>query len=367
MGILSLATEFIFGFIALAAFVLLIVFWNKFSRENFRFIAARVSIIVFINVFVLATIGIAVNRYGDFYATWSDLFGIKQNYAAVALAPKNVSLITPEEVAKADRTPDGALIFKKVITGEKSRISDYVYVVASPTLAKAMMAGQGLGAFPNYQVEELFSGFPGVPQTWIGSLDGIHTLSLLDKQGKIPPTLAIIPSINVVPRTDTECLDIPKIGDVETWLTADMFTFMHSFVGIDSRPWNVFGYSTGGRCAAEVAVRHPDLYRNAVVLAGYFQPQISLKISNQDKANLMQKYDIVNTAKSRFSNPPILIIYSSQDRYSFNQMKIFTSAVKGYLATPIITIPQGGHNIQVWKPYVGSGFIWAATGIRRLN
>ena len=157
------------------------------------------------------------------------------------------------------------------------------------------------------------------------------------------------------------------MADVETWLTNDMFTFMTKFVGIDARPWNVFGYSTGGWCAAEVALRHPDLYKSAVVLAGYFQPQFATKLTVAAKATLTQKYDLVKTAKSTFSNPPILIIYSSQDRFSFDQMKKFTSAVKGYVSTPIITIPQGGHNIQVWKPYIGSGFIWSATGEIKLN
>jgi hypothetical protein len=367
MGILSLFTEVVFGVVALTAFVVLLIFWHKLSVHNFRNIFIRVSAILFINIFVLSAIGIGLNRYGDFYSSWSDLVGIQQNYKSVAIAPKDVALVTQHQIDRADKTADGALIFKEVITGENSKVSNFVYVAASPSVVKVLKEGKPLSSISNYQVEELFSGYPGVPQTWIGSLGAIHTMSQLDLAGQIPPTIAVIPDINIIPHEDTECLNIPNVADVETWITGDMYSFMQKFIGIDSRQWSVFGYSTGGWCAAEVAMRHPDMYKNAVVLAGYFQPQFATKVEKKTRALLSTQYDLISLAKNQFNNPPMMIIYSTQDRGSFREMKYFTSAVKGYVSTPIITIPQGGHNIQVWKPYVGSALLWSATGKIKLQ
>ena len=83
-GILSFSTEVIFGVIAFLTLLVLVIGWNKLSGKKFRHIFARVFIIIFIQIFILASIGIGLNRYGEFYASWGELFGTKSNLAAIA-------------------------------------------------------------------------------------------------------------------------------------------------------------------------------------------------------------------------------------------------------------------------------------------
>jgi S-formylglutathione hydrolase FrmB len=251
------------------------------------------------------------------------------------------------------------LIFREVIKGEQSKISDVVYVVLPPKIAMQMEANPASPSVgSDYQVVELFPGYPGVPQTWIGSMAGITTLENLENSGAVQNTIAIIPAINVSPGVDTECLNFVGGAQVENWLTHDMRTFATKFIGIDNRPWSSFGYSTGGWCATEVAIRHPDLYNSAVSLAGYFKPLFSAGINKREKRSLQGEYDLISTLKKAPTSVRLMIIASKKDKFTNLAAKNFMSAANGLIPIRYVPIPIGGHNTNVWKPFVATAFQW---------
>ena len=182
----------------------------------------------------------------------------------------------------------------------------------------------------------------------------------MEAANKIPPTVLVIPAINVVAGLDTECLNIPGTANVETWLTQDMKIFAQKFIGLDDRKWSTFGYSTGGWCSAEVAVRHPDQYNMAISLAGYYKPNFAVGLTSQERATLTKEYDLVAILQSETSTLKMLGIYSGQNDSETRNMKNFRDQVGSTLNLKTIEIPTGGHNIQVWKPYVYTGFEWLA-------
>jgi hypothetical protein len=301
--------------------------------------------------------GVTINRSGEFYSSWSDLFGAQGQYQKIALSPTDLAQISVEEIHSAKKTNGGSLIFRKVIKGAASGIANVVYVVASPKVAKSLeSSAHSIGN--SYQVVELFPGTPGVPQTWIGTLDGITTMEDLENNGKIPPTIAVIPAINVQPGHDTECLDFAFGAHVETWVTKDMKTFMQTFMGIDNRLWSSFGYSTGGWCAAEVAVLHQDQYSEGVSLAGYFKPLLSVGLSKREKSYLNSKYDLISHLKHGPRNTKLMIIASLKDRFANSAAQKFMQSANVLIPIKYIPIPSGGHNIKVWKPFIASGFLW---------
>ncbi|MEI6217173.1 MAG: alpha/beta hydrolase-fold protein [Actinomycetes bacterium] len=358
LALINFSTELFFWFLALGALVLVVIFWPKLAKTSFRHIFIRVSSLILIQVLIVVSAGITINRSGNFYESWGDLFGSKKNLAKIAISPTALSAISPKDLATATRTKGGSLIFKEVITGAKSKVSDYVYVVASPTISKLLLAKNSTGIGTNYQVVELFPGYPGVPQTWIGTLGGITTMENLENAGQIKPTIAIIPAINVVAGQDTECLNYVGGAQVETWLTADMKTLAKNFIGIDDRLWSSFGYSTGGWCAAEVAVRHPEQYGQAISLAGYFEPTFAIGINKRERNFLSNKYNLIKTFKANPSNLKMLTIASKRDRYSYFSTKRFIAESAQFISVKFDEIPNGGHNIKVWKPYVTTGFLW---------
>src|ERR1035437_1039428 len=170
--LLSLSTEIFFWVVTVAIIICTVIFWHKFSIHKWQNIFARFSLIIAIQCLALASMGVTINRSGEFYNSWSDLFGAQGQYQKIALNPSTLSVISAKDLASATRTHGGSLIFREVIRGAKSRIANVVYVVASPTLASEL-EGPSHSIGSTYQVVELFPGSPGVPQTWIGTLDGI--------------------------------------------------------------------------------------------------------------------------------------------------------------------------------------------------
>ena len=137
-----------------------------------------------------------------------------------------------------------------------------------------------------------------------------------------------------------------------------MKAFATKFIGIDNRPWSSFGYSTGGWCAAEVAIRHPDLYNSAVSLAGYFKPLFSAGINKREKNFLQGKYDLIATLKKVPTSVHLMIIASKKDKFTNLAANNFMSAASGLIPIRYVPIPIGGHNTNVWKPFVSTAFEW---------
>lgn len=64
LSITELSTEILFAIIAIALVAVKVIYWNKFGIHNFRNIFMRITLIVLINVFTVAAIGIGLNRMG---------------------------------------------------------------------------------------------------------------------------------------------------------------------------------------------------------------------------------------------------------------------------------------------------------------
>ncbi len=365
-GILGRGTEVLLWLATLSALVATVFYWHKVATHNFRNVFIRVSAIFLIQFLFVGSLGIELNKFGNFYASWSDLLGLNNDLSKVAISPQALASISASDVRNARRTPNGSLIFKEIITGATSKVSDHVYVVTSPSISKIFESSISPQLPTNYQVVELFPGYPGVPETWIGTLHGIETMEKMELAGQIPPTIAIIPAINVVRGLDTECLNIPGTSQVETWLTADMKSFAQKFIGIDDRKWTSFGYSTGGWCAAELAIRHTAQYGQAISLAGYFTPSFSAGVNKRERKVLLDDYDLAKIVKSQTLNPNLLIMFSKSDKFSYSSMNKFIEKVGNSIPVKLIEIPHGGHNIKVWQPFVRTGFQWLA-GINAAN
>jgi len=355
----SISTEILFFILTLILFLFTIIYWKKFSKAHWGNYVARISLIILIQILTLTSVGIAINRSGQFYSNWNDFLGRSNNLAKIAITPNLLDQISVKDIATSKHTDGGSLIIKKIIKGERSNISSTVYVVLPPKIATLFEATTENPTIGNdYQIIELFSGYPGVPETWIGSMQGIKTLETLQNSGGIKNTIAIIPTMNVDPRKDTECLNFTQGLQVETWLSSDMKSFAKQYLGVDDRPWATFGYSTGGWCAMSIAIRHQDQYSRAVSLAGYFKPLFGTKLSSIEKNALIKKYDLVRTLNSEATNIKMLIIAGKQDPFAWTSARQFISKLNPNISVQLIPITSGGHNTKSWIPYEVPAFRW---------
>lgn len=357
--ILSLRTELLAWALALLLTGAVVMKWHALAKQRLRNILLRITSILAIQILFICAAALTLNRSGEFYSSWYDLLGIRADLNKSAVSTAQLSGLTLHDIRKGKVLAGGSLVIKKVITGENSGVTDTVYVVFPPRIATELRTNTDLSQVKeDYKVVELFSGYPGVPATWIGALKGISSLENLENKGLIPQTIAIIPSINVAPGEDTECMNYRGGPQVETWLTQDLHLFAQRFVGIDARPWATFGYSTGGWCAAEIAIRHQDQYNAAISLAGYFSPSYAFGTTTVEKTYLKNEYDLTRILKSRNNSVKLLVIASKNDRFSYASTQKFLKENSAVVSIKYDEIPSGGHNLSVWRPFVRTGFLW---------
>jgi len=357
LAIDSLITEIVFWVGAALLMALITLLWNRLSTNTWQHLVGRFSLVLALQFFVITALGVTINRAGDFYDSWTDIFGSKNDLVKIAVSPEDLSLISSTDIASASRTSGGSLMFRKVITGAQSGISSNVYVVASPQIAKRLESpAHTIGS--DYQVDELFPGTPGIPQTWVGALNGVATMESLENSGQIGPTLLVIPAINVVPGRDTECLNFIGGPQVESWITSDMRTFMTKFMGVDARKWGAFGYSEGGWCASEAAILHTDQYFGAVSLAGYFHPQYDSGLAKRRQSALFARYDLAAHIVSGHVQTKLLVIASVKDQFANAAAKKFVAEVGSRISLKYIPVAKGAHNTSVARPFVPTGLMW---------
>lgn len=357
--ILSLRTELFVWALAIGLTVLLVVKWKALAGKQTRNIFLRIGSVAVIQLLFLSATGLTINRSGEFYSSWYDLLGIRADLNKSAVSTSALSGMTLHELRKGKILPGGSVVIKKIITGENSGVTDTVYVVLPPKIAVELRKNTDFTQIKEeYKVVELFSGYPGVPATWIGALKGITSLEILENRNQIPQTIAIIPSINVAPGEDTECMNYRGGPQVETWLTKDMHLFAERFIGIDTRQWSTFGYSTGGWCAAEIAIRHQDQYNAAISLAGYFTPSFAFGTTVVEKKFLKNEYDLTRILKHGNNSVKLLVIASKNDRFSYGSTQTFLKENAPVVSIKYDEIPSGGHNLSVWRPFVKTGFLW---------
>jgi len=112
---------------------------------------------------------------------------------------------------------------------------------------------------------------------WSKSVAITSILDELIDAGRMPPTIAVFIPEKGGPFADAECAN-----------SADGREWMDRFIVSTVVPWvdrefrtipspaarAVMGFSQGGFCAAELALRHPDLFANAIAFSGYYQAGI---------------------------------------------------------------------------------------------
>ena len=86
----------------------------------------------------------------------------------------------------------------------------------------------------------------------------------------------IFPDENGSLTGDTECVDGPR-GQAETYLTVDVVNWATTFLHLSPDPsrWGLVGFSEGGTCALDLALRHSGEFRTFVDLAGDSMPNLA--------------------------------------------------------------------------------------------
>jgi enterochelin esterase-like enzyme len=348
MGLTGMPLLVVSVLLALGAPVACLALWNR--AKGHLAVATRFLMIVMCQALALLLGGVAVNDHYEFYSSWSDLIGggTGGNTAIEALGPAGTGLV---RTAFQPETSLGTGVYSAMVTGEHSGVRSRILVWVPPGYDAPANARR------TYPVVELFPGYPGSASTWFHAVHGVKALTDAMAAGRSRPFILVAPTTTVVHGNDTECIDFPNGPRVETWLTDDVRTAVTSAFRAqpDRTAWGLMGFSTGGYCAAKLAVRRPDLYSAAVTMQGDTTPQTAQV--RRDPA-LYEQNSIPAILRTRRPPVELLLAGTREDRHSDAQLNELVPLVRPPTRAFVYVLPSGGHNVSVWNSMLPNAYAW---------
>jgi S-formylglutathione hydrolase FrmB len=131
---------------------------------------------------------------------------------------------------------------------------------------------------PLLPVLMLIAGQPGGPDDWVtaGSLPTIMN-TFADTHAGLAP-IVIVPDATGSTLANPMCLD-SRLGHMETYLAVDLPRWVEAHLQIDrdTRHWAIGGFSYGGTCSLQLALRHPALYPTFLDISGQQEPTLGTR------------------------------------------------------------------------------------------
>ena len=210
-----------------------------------------------LSIVVAMTGGIAaVNFYYGYYTTWGQMWADFHGSTA--------SLGTVSAVS--DPAVGSGRIGWVNLPGKLSGYDRRGLVYLPPQYSQARYSAD------RFPVVELFHGSPGNPLAWDTVLHVSQVANALLARHLIGPMVLVMPAINGPGNDYQDCVNGPGVND-DTYLTTDVRAdvLAHYRVSGDPYEWGLTGYSSGGYCAANLALRHRGSFGAAAVIEGYFR------------------------------------------------------------------------------------------------
>jgi len=310
-----------------------------------------VALVLLAQTAAVTAVGLAVNNSYGFYTSWSDLFG----------GPAGNTPITTGGLVTA--TQGAVRVF--TVHAHTGGADDRVLVWTPPQYDQAVRAGHRL------PVVMFLPGQPSSPVGTFRHFDFAAIASRLIDSGKVPPFVAVIPTLMIAPPRDTECTDVPGGPQAASWLEKDVPAFVtrHYQVQPLGPGWTAMGWSTGGFCAAKMLTTHPANFSSAVSFGGYYRPLQdgttgSLFAGNPslEQHNSPTWLYLNDVRHGGLHGARLLLVAGKQDKETWPQTAAMINLTDGDPAVSHISFPAGGHNYRNYRNYLPAALTWSASG-----
>ena len=351
-------TLVLFSSLALLAPVAAVAFWNRLPRRRAVVWPTRTVMLVSCQLTACLLVGVLLNNYGQFYASWSDLFGNQSGGSAPPIPTQQLAgSIVRQLRLRHHRAGASAVVSVPVPDAGQARASVALVYLPSAYFAPSYRSR----VFP---VVELLDGYPGTPQSWVHSLKFQQIADAEIRSGRAQPFIAVMPVQNYL-RRDGECLDVPGGAQVETTLTTNVRNVvLSSFRASDlASHWALMGYSTGGYCAVNLAMRHPQWYATGVSISGYTHPFQDFQTGRIFLGR--PAFRDANDPLWRLRHlpvPPLSLLFfaTKPDRSAFADATTFARYVRAPMSMSEAVLPRGGHNFTVMGSAVPACVDWVS-------
>jgi poly(3-hydroxybutyrate) depolymerase len=299
-------------------------------------------------IMVAMTGGVAaVNYYYGYYTTWGEL------WADFHGGGGDLGVITAA-------TPTAAVSGRLGWTTLPGKLSGYTrraLVYLPPQYSQAKYAQV------RFPVVELLHGTPGSPLAWATVLQITKVADTLLAQRQIGPMVLVMPSINGAGRQYQDCVNGPAVND-DTYITADVRADVLARYRVSDDPyeWGLSGYSSGGYCAANLALRHPSSFGAAAVINGYFRAAdgpaaTALNHSSPLEAANSPLYlaERLNTTASPV--PAFWVAAGIHDTSDYRPATAFTAAMDRVEQVPFFKM-NAGDTANAWSAALPVALTW---------
>ena len=363
-------------FFALIVIFIALAWWLAATKHLvFRLLAGCLAFVPAMAFGVMA-----VNKYYGYYPTWSAAIADFTNQGVTA--PSRLPQ-TKLATGRGPATLDGSSAYLKEaqqagytlrlrVTGPRSHITRVVYVYLPPQYFQP--------AYSRYRfpVIELIHGQPGEPQDWINVVGVTNTLDQLMARKLAQPAVLVMPDANGGERFSLQCLNQVRGPQDLTYLAVDLPDKIAHMLRVQppGPAWGVAGYSEGGFCAANMALRFRDRYGFSGVLSGYFTPS-----GNQWGHPVHQVSPFGRSLRLREQNTPLLSLRrlpagavipefwlgagADNPQDVVNAELFWHELVVRQPQVPLTLTPGGGHDMITWRAEVPLMLRWMTPRLAR--
>ncbi len=282
MGLTSPALIVLLAVLAGVLLAGAIVFWPVLAVPGPGRVAARITVVCALDLVVLGLILAIANRSGDFYASWSELFGtehVSGRVVALGRSPVvahsvhgrdgelGVTARFPVTVPGQRQTRGGKLL-AVTMTGPVSGIgtSGFLYVPQA--------AASPRGKHLDLPVIVVISDRIRTSAAAFSAKRIASTAALEIAAGQMRPAIIVMLPASIAPGAGRGCLDVPGGPQVGLFFTEDLPQLIRSGfpASASAAQWALFGDGTGGYCALQLALANSAVYSVAAAPPGYYTP-----------------------------------------------------------------------------------------------
>jgi enterochelin esterase-like enzyme len=323
---------------------------------------------------------LAVNRYYGYYQTWSAMIAdlSDQGVGAASQVP-DTNLTSGSRSGTLDGSrprleaaQQQGYLLRLSVTGQRSRITRLVYVYLPPQYFQPAYRAYRFPAI------ELIHGQPGQPQDWITVMGVTQAFDRLLADKLAQPAVLVMPDANGGQRISLQCLD--QVGGPQdlTYLAVDLPAQIARMVRVlpPGAAWGVAGYSEGGFCAANMALRYPHRYGFAGVLSGYFTPDRNQLTGSGRPVSPFggnRRLQEQNTPLAEIQKlpaaadiPQFWLGAGAADRQAVADTEVFWRDLRlRQDDVPLTLTPGGGHTMTTWRAQIPLLLTWMTRSLAR--
>jgi poly(3-hydroxybutyrate) depolymerase len=301
-----------------------------------------------LSIMVAMTGGIAaVNFYYGYYTSWG------QMWADFHGGTGNLGVITATSTSAVGSGRIGWVDLPGKLSGYDRR--GLVYLPPQ--------YGQARYSRVRFPVVELFHGTPGSPLAWETALRIDQVAQTLLARHLTGPMVLVMPAINGPGHDYQDCVNGPAVND-DTYLTRDVRTDMLARYRVSQDPyeWGMAGYSSGGYCAANLALRHPRSFGAAALLNGYFRAADGPAAAALNGSGLLEAANSPLYLAERLTPgsgpvPAFWVAAGANDKADYQPATVFAAALDRIQQVPFVKL-NAGDTANAWSAALPAALAW---------